>query len=148
MKLDMTASNKMNKSPITVKSTISAPIEKIWAYWTEPKHIMNWCNASDDWRAPNATNDLRAGGKFLTRMEAKDGSAGFDFEGVYTIVRKHERIEYKITDGRNVKIEFISKGDKTEVIETFDPENINSPELQKSGWQAILDNFKKYSENN
>ena len=136
------------KTAIMVETTIKAPIEKVWKYWTEPKHITQWYNASDDWHAPNAENDLRMGGKFKTAMAAKDGSAAFDFEGVYTNIREHALIEYTIGDGRKVKIAFSSQGDKTEVIETFETENINSEEMQRSGWQAILDNFKKYTEAN
>lgn len=131
---------------ITVQATIHAPIEKIWAYWNEPKHITEWVFANSDWHAPHAENDLVVGGKFKTRMEAKDGSFGFDFEGVYTNIITNSLIEYTIADGRAVKIEFVTKGDEVEVIETFDPESQNSPEMQKSGWQSILDNFKKYSE--
>lgn len=134
------------KSTITVETTVHRPVEKVWEYWTEPRHITKWCNASDDWHAPKAENDLRAGGRFLTRMEAKDGSFGFDFSGVYNEVRINEFISYAIDDGRKVMITFISHGNDTKVIETFEAETTNSIEMQKAGWQAILDNFKKYSE--
>jgi uncharacterized protein YndB with AHSA1/START domain len=133
---------------ITVAVSIDAPVEKIWNYFTAPEHIIQWCQASDDWHAPRATNDIRTGGKFTTRMEAKDGSMGFDFEGIYTNVRQHETIEYAMEDGRNVKVDFVKDGDAYKVIESFEAETINSPELQKSGWQAILNNFKKYVESN
>ena len=132
--------------PITVETTISAPIEKVWNFWTEPKHIMQWNSASDDWHTPKATNDLRVGGAFKARMEAKDGSSGFDFSGEYIAVDKHALIEYVMSDGRKVRLSFVPQGNKTNVSETFDPEGTNSLELQRAGWQAILDNFKKYVE--
>jgi len=138
----------MGKTAITVESTIKAPVEKVWKYWTEPNHITQWCNASDDWHAPYAENDLRVDGKFKTTMAAKDGSASFDFEGVYTTVQLYKAIDYTIGDGRKVKITFTSDGNQTKVVETFEPENTNPIEMQRSGWQAILDNFKKYTEAN
>src|SRR4051812_20284671 len=131
---------------ITVESTVKAPVDKVWELWTLPEHITKWNNASDDWHTPTAQNDLRKGGKFSARMEAKDGSFGFDFGGVYNEVKTNELIEYTIGDGRKVQVIFSSKGDETKVIETFDAENENSIEMQKSGWQSILDNFKKYAE--
>ncbi|MBK9731536.1 MAG: SRPBCC family protein [Chitinophagaceae bacterium] len=137
-----------DKTTITVQTTVNAPIEKTWDYWTTPKHIMQWNNASDDWYSPIAVNDLRVGGKFNFRMEAKDGSMGFDFEGTYNEVKVKERIAYKIIDGREVHITFTAKGNATEVTETFVPEEENTLELQRGGWQAILDNFKKYTEAN
>lgn len=133
---------------ITVTALIDASIETVWRYWTSPEHIVNWNNASDDWYTPKAENDLRTGGKFLSRMEAKDGSFGFDFEGIYDLVETHQTIEYTLPDGRKVAIQFLEKGNQTEVIETFDPENENPPELQQQGWQMILNNFKKYTEAN
>ncbi len=136
------------KIPITVEATVHAPVEKVWEYWTEPKHITNWCNASDDWHAPSAENDLRVDGKFKTNMAAKDGSISFDFEGVYINVQKYKTIEYTLADGRKVSITFLSEGDQTKIVETFDPENINPAEMQRGGWQAIIDNFKKYTEAN
>lgn len=135
-----------NHEKITVEATINAPVEKVWEYWTEPQHITKWNNASDDWHTPVAENDLRAGGKFLTRMEAKDGSFGFDFGGVYDEVRTNEFISYTLGDGRKVSITFTSQGNETYVSETFDAESENPIEMQKGGWQAILDNFKKYAE--
>ena len=134
------------KRAVTVETGIKAPVEKVWELWTDPKHITNWYNASDDWHAPYAENDLRVGKKFKTTMAAKDGSAGFDFEGVYTNIQKHKLIEYKIADGRNVKIEFSNHGKETKVVETFETESTNSPEMQRTGWQGILDNFRKYTE--
>lgn len=134
----------MEKNKITVESTIEAPVEKVWEAWTKPEHITQWCAASDDWHAPFAENDLKVDGKFRTAMAAKDGSVSFDFEGVYTAVQPREKIEYVMSDGRKVDVTFIRQGNKTRVIETFDPEQENSPELQRSGWQAILDKFKTY----
>lgn len=137
-----------NKPEITVQATINNQIEKVWAHWNEPQHITKWCFASDDWCAPKAENDLRTGGTFSTRMEAKDGSFGFDFGGTYTNVELLKVIEYKMTDDRKVKIKFASNGNETTVTETFDAENENPIEMQRGGWQAILNNFKKYSEQN
>jgi uncharacterized protein YndB with AHSA1/START domain len=131
---------------ITVEATIKAPVEKVWNYWSAPKHIVQWNNASDDWHTPRAENDLRTGGKFFSRMEAKDGSSGFDFSGVYDQVKKHELIAYSISDGRKVSVTFSGDKNKTKITETFEAENTHSIELQKTGWQAILDNFKKYVE--
>jgi len=131
---------------LTVKITVNVPMEKAWECWTEPKYIVKWNHASDDWHSPHAENDLMAGGKFLFRMEAKDGSQGFDFSGVYELVTPHRYISYVMGDGRKVKITFLGLGNKTEITETFDAENVYSVEQQKSGWQAILDNFKKYAE--
>src|SRR6476660_9703490 len=108
-----------NKTVITVESTIGAPVEKVWEYWTRPQHITKWSNASDDWHTPRAENDLRPGGSFVSRMEAKDGSMGFDFGGVYDEVKLHEVISYTLGDGRKVKITFKGQGNETEVIETF-----------------------------
>ena len=131
---------------VTVEATVNSPVEKVWKIWSEPEHITNWCAASDDWHAPKAENDLRTGGTFSTRMEAKDGSFGFDFGGVYDNVKKNELIEYTMGDGRRVQVTFSPSGNQTKVVETFDAETTNSVEMQKGGWQAILDNFKKYTE--
>lgn len=127
---------------------MSAPVEKVWKFWSQPEHITQWNNASDDWHTPSATNDLKAGGKFSYRMEAKDGSFGFDFGGEYNEVKAHERIVYTLGDGRKVNVTFSPEGNATKVTETFEAEQTNSPEMQKGGWQAILDNFKKYVESN
>lgn len=135
-------------SSITVEVKVNAPLEKVWDYWTNPQHIVQWCYATEDWHAPHASNDLRVGGKFNSRMEAKDGSMGFDFEGEYTRVEQHLEIEYVLADARRVNIRFDSYGKETTVTETFDPENENTLELQRAGWQAILDNFKRYTESN
>jgi uncharacterized protein YndB with AHSA1/START domain len=136
------------KTVLTVENIINAPVAKVWEYWTKPEHITKWNNASDDWHTPNAENDLRVGGKFSSRMEARDGSFGFDFGGVYDEVINNEYIEYTIGDGRKVKINFTPEGNKTEVKEAFEAETTNSIELQQGGWQAILNNFKKYTEAN
>jgi uncharacterized protein YndB with AHSA1/START domain len=133
---------------ITVETTIKAPVAKVWKYWSTPAHITKWCSASDDWHAPFAENDSQTGGKFLTRMEAKDGSFGFDFGGVYDEVRENEYIQYTLGDGRKVVIEFTPIGKHTRIAETFDMENTHSEEMQRGGWQSILDNFKKYMEGN
>ena len=133
---------------ITVESTVKAPVEKVWKFWTEPTHIKNWNNASDDWHTPSAENDLRVGGKFSAKMEAKDGSFGFDFGGVYDEVKLHQVIAYTLGDGRKVNVKFAVSGNETKVTETFEAEGTNSLEMQQGGWQAILNNFKKYTEAN
>lgn len=135
-----------NPTKVTVQAVIQAPVEKVWKYWTEPDHITKWNQATDDWHAPRAENDLRVGGKFLTRMEAKDGSMGFDFSGVYDVVKEHEQISYTLDDGRKVDIDFIDQGNETKVVETFDAENTHPIDFQQAGWQAIMDSFKKYTE--
>jgi uncharacterized protein YndB with AHSA1/START domain len=134
------------KKSITVQTLVNAPVEKTWRYFTEPDHITKWAFASDDWHAPRAENDLRKGGRFLTAMAAKDGSAAFDFTGVYDHVVPHKEIRYTIEDGRKVSIAFEAKGNATQVTETFEPENENPLEMQRGGWQAFLDNFRKHVE--
>ncbi len=135
------------REAITVKTSVDAPIEKVWNAWTDPQQITKWNNASDDWHTPYAENDIRTGGKFMSRMAAKDGSMSFDFGGTYKNVENHKVIEYAMEDGRKVKVTFEKDGNKTSVTETFDPESQNSIEMQRGGWQAILDNFKKHVEN-
>ncbi|GIP51153.1 MULTISPECIES: SRPBCC family protein [Paenibacillus] len=135
-----------NPTKVTVEAVVQAPIEKVWNCWTEPEHITKWNQASEDWHAPRAENDLRAGGKFLTRMEAKDGSMGFDMGGVYDEVKTHELISYTMGDGRRVDITFTAQGSETKVVETFDAESTHPVEVQQAGWQAIMNNFKKYTE--
>lgn len=147
----MTTANTQHpadKTMITVENTVNAPVEKIWKLWTEPEHITQWNNASDDWHTPSAKNDLRVRGQFVYRMEARDGSMGFDFNGVYDEVKTNELIAYTMGDGRKAKIIFTSQGNATKVVETFEAETENSIELQRGGWQNILDNFKKYAETN
>ncbi|HYC84938.1 MAG TPA: SRPBCC family protein [Chryseosolibacter sp.] len=136
----------MEKTRITVETKVNAPVAKVWESWSDPRHITQWCQASDDWHAPHAENDLRDGGKFKTTMAAKDGSVSFDFEGVYTRVENHQRIEYAMSDGRTVEVTFSTEGNQTRIVETFDAENTHPIEIQRGGWQAILDNFRKYTE--
>jgi uncharacterized protein YndB with AHSA1/START domain len=131
---------------ITVEATVNAPVEKAWEIYTNPDHVTQWNHASDDWHSPHAENDLRPGGKFLYRMEAKDGSFGFDFGGVYDEVKPHELIAYTIGDGRKVQTIFAKEGNATKVTVTFEAENQNPVDMQRGGWQAILDNFKKHAE--
>jgi uncharacterized protein YndB with AHSA1/START domain len=138
----------MERTSITVEATINAPVEKVWKYWTSPDHITKWCQASDDWHAPYADNDLRVDGQFKTTMAAKDGSFSFDFGGIYTKVQPHREIAYVIADGRKVEITFSGNDKTTKVTETFEAESENPVEMQRGGWQAILDNFKKYTETN
>lgn len=133
---------------ITVKNTINASITKVWDFWTLPDHITKWSFASPDWHTPYAENDLREGGKFKSTMAAKDGSMSFDFGGEYTLVEKNKAIEYVLEDGRKVAITFKETPNGVELIESFDPETQNPEEMQRGGWQAILDNFKSYVEQN
>lgn len=133
-------------NPITVEAIINAPIEKVWDCWNKPEHINSWAYASDDWEARNATNDLKVDGTFSTTMAAKDGSASFDFKGTYTRLEEFECIEYTMDDGRKVKVAFDEVPDGVRITETFDPENENPIEMQRDGWQSILNNFKKYTE--
>lgn len=134
------------KTKITIGNTINAPVAKVWKSWTTPQDIMKWNNASDDWHTTRAENDLRVGGKFNSRMEARDGSFGFDFWGVYDEVKTNESIGYTLGDERKVSVTFTDKGNTTEISSTFEAEETNPVEMQKGGWQAILDNFKKYVE--
>ncbi len=136
------------KNEITIEATVQAPVDKVWKYWNEPAHIMQWCQASPEWHAPAAKNDLRTGGTFSTTMAAKDGSMSFDFGGVYDQVKTNELIEYTLGDGRKVKIVFSKAGDATKVVESFEPEGQNPREMQQAGWQAILNSFKDHTEKN
>jgi uncharacterized protein YndB with AHSA1/START domain len=131
---------------ITVESRIQAPVAQVWNLWVTPQHIQQWNAASDDWHTPSASNDLRVGGRFTSRMEAKDGSMGFDFTGEYTEVQLHALIAYRLEDDRKVRVEFEPTGDTTLVRETFDAESTHSVEMQRTGWQSILDRFKVYVE--
>lgn len=133
---------------ITVQNTINASINKVWDFWTLPEHITKWSFASPDWHTPYAENDVKQGGKFKSTMAAKDGSMSFDFEGEYTFVEPNKTIKYVMADGRKVEITFKETLDGVEVTESFDPETQNPEEMQRGGWQAILDNFKNYVENN
>ena len=136
------------KTIITVKSSINAPVKKVWEYWTKPEHITQWNNASDDWHTPWAKNDLRVGGRFTARMEARDGSMGFEFGGTYDAIQSNEFISYTMDDGRKVDVTITSHGDMTTVTENFEAEETHSIEMQQGGWQAIMDNFRKYTEAN
>ncbi len=140
----------MENKRITVETIVNKSIDQVWEKWTMPKHIMEWNNASDDWYTPSAENDLRAGGSFNYKMAARDGSFSFDFGGIYTEVIPGKKISYTlgytIDDGRKVVVEFSQKDGGVKIVETFEAEQTNSLEMQRSGWQAILDNFKRYAE--
>ena len=131
---------------ITVQKLVNAPLEKVWDYWTRPEHIIHWNFASPDWHSPRAENDLRVGGKFSYNMAAKDGSMSFDFGGSYTNTKHLQQIDYTIGDGRKVSVTFSREGSGTQVTEVFEAEQVHSHELQRNGWQAILDNFAAYTE--
>ncbi len=136
------------RTVVTVSTNINAPIEKAWKYFNDPKHITRWCFASDDWHAPAAESDFKMGGKSKVRMEAKDGSMGFDFEYTFTNIIENNVVEYVMPDGRRVKALFEKNDNGTKLTESFDAEETNPVEMQRGGWQAILDNFKKYVEQN
>ncbi len=138
----------MEKTKVTVEALIAADTKKVWDYWNKPEHITKWNFASDDWQCPSAENDLRVGGKYKARMEAKDGSFGFDFEVIYDEVVDQKKIAYTMLDGRQSTTTFVEEGGKTKVTTIFDAEIQNSVEMQRGGWQAILNNFKKYTEAN
>lgn len=131
---------------VTIQTTVKAPIELVWKCWTEPEHIKQWNSASEDWHTTAAENDLRVGGAFLSRMEAKDGSFGFDFSGIYDEVKRFEAIAYTLGDQRKVRITFRGEEKETNIVERFDAESMNSIEMQEAGWQSILDHFKSYVE--
>ena len=135
-----------SKVIITVQTTINAPLEKVWSCWTNPEDIIKWNSASEDWHSPRAENDLRIGGNFNYRMEAKDRSMGFDFYGVYNNVINHKLIEYTMGDGRKAKVVFKEDNNKVEVVEIFEAEHENTFELQKIGWQSILNSFRRHTE--
>ena len=137
-----------SKTKITIESTVHAPVDKVWQFWITPEDIKKWNNASDDWHTPIAENDFRVGGKFLSKMEAKDGSFGFEFWGIYDEIKLHELISYTLGDERKVHITFTAHGNETKIIETFEAEGTNPVDMQRMGWQSILDNFKKYAEAN
>lgn len=137
---------KHDRIKIVISATIKSPVARVWDLWTKPFHIMHWNAASADWQTTYAEADLRKGGKFLSRMEAKDGSFGFDFTGKFTKIELNKCIEYTLDDERFVEVLFIPEGKNTIIKETFEAEEENSVELQKTGWQAILDNFKHYAE--
>jgi uncharacterized protein YndB with AHSA1/START domain len=138
----------MEQTKVTVESTISAAPNKVWDFWTKPEHITKWNFAMDDWQCPRAENDLRVGGKYSARMEAKDGSFGFDFEAIYNEVIDQKKLTYTMGDGRQATTTFEGLGGTTKVATTFDAESVHDLEMQRAGWQAILNNFKKYAETN
>ncbi|MEW6506584.1 MAG: SRPBCC domain-containing protein [Bacteroidota bacterium] len=131
---------------LTVKAKINASIERVWYLWTEPKHVVHWNNATENWHTTKAESDFKVGGKFSYTMAAKDGSSQFDFEGMFEEIVRHKQISFIIADGRKVIINFFASENVTEIIESFEPENTNSLEMQQAGWQSILDNFKRYTE--
>jgi len=131
---------------ITVETAVKAKLNKVWDAWNNPADIQQWNTAQDDWHTTLSSVDLREGGKFRSCMEAKDGSEGFDFEGTYTRVVPRKTIEYRMSDDREVKVEFVERAGSVLVRETFDAETENPPELQRTGWQAILDNFGRHVE--
>ena len=137
----------MKHSKITVQATINAPAKKVWDYYTNPEHIVNWNFADASWHCPSATNNMEVGGTYKARMEAKDGSFGFYFEAVYTAIEEGKHFTYEF-GGRAADITFIEQPNATEVTVVFDPEETNPVEMQQAGWQAILNNFKQYAENN
>jgi len=134
------------KEMIHTEITVHVPIEEAWAYWTLPEHIMHWNFASKDWQCPQAINDLRTGGTFNYRMEAKDKSAGFDFYGVYEVVEEFTKINYTLGDERKVHIQFIPEGEDTHILQNFEAESENPVDLQRFGWQAIMNQYKEYVE--
>ena len=136
----------ITKTLITVRATVNASVESVWKHWTSPESVTQWNHASDDWHSPKASNDLRKGGKFSYRMEARDGSMGFDFEGIYDKVIVNKQIDYTMPDGRKVKTTFHPEDEKTEIVETFEAENTYTLEQQRDGWQSIMNNFKKFTE--
>ncbi len=134
----------MNK--ITIKTQVKGNVQQVWNAYTNPQHIINWNFATPEWHCPAATNDLRIGGEYFTQMEAKDGSFGFDFKAIYKELTLEQSFVYVLEDGREVGVTFTPQGDTTEIIIVFDPESQNPIEMQQAGWQAILDNFKRYAE--
>lgn len=136
----------MSNKTITVSTTVKAPLETVWDCWNQLDDISNWAFATDDWMATALENDLRAGGAFKTMMAAKDDSASFEFTGIYDSVEEHALLEYTMSDGRHVKTEFKDAPDGVLITQTFNPEAENTEEKQREGWQAILENFKKYVE--
>lgn len=135
-------------TPITVETVVNAPIQKVWDCYTKPEHIVGWAFASEEWEALQAENDVTVGGRFKTVMSAKDGSASFDFTGTYTAVTLNKTLDYTADDGRHVRVSFADTPEGVRVTVSFEPESENPEEMQRGGWQSILDNFKKYTENN
>ena len=138
----------MEATKITIHATISAGIQKVWNYYTQPEHITKWNFASPDWHCPSASNDMRIGGKYTARMEAKDGSFGFEFEATYSEITENQKFVYVMPDGREVSVSINEDNHLTNITVSFDTETENPVDLQREGWQAILNNFKNYAENN
>lgn len=138
----------MDTTKITIQVVVAADRQKVWNCYTQPEHITKWNFATDTWHCPAASNDMRVGGKYLARMEAKDGSFAFDFEAVYNEIVDGEKFTYTMPDNREIQVSFEKMDDKTRVTVTFDPENVNPVDLQRDGWQSILDNFRRYAEGN
>ena len=138
----------MTKLQITVETTVAAPVEDVWSAYTTPEDITHWNFANDDWCCPRAKVDLRPGGQQVARMEAKDGSMGFDFEGTYEEVEPHQSLTLILDDGRMSRTTFVEHSGKTHVATTFDAEPSNPIDMQRDGWQAILNNFKAHVEGN
>jgi uncharacterized protein YndB with AHSA1/START domain len=136
----------MNRKRVTVQTTIHAPMEVVWTSWLEPRHIEKWNAASDDWHTPKALNDINEGGHFIYTMAARDGSVSFDFSGTFVDIIEHKKIVTRLDDDRSVWVSFEDREEGVLLTETFEIEDENSEELQRMGWQAILDNFKKYTE--
>lgn len=137
----------MSTTKISIETIVTGETKKVWDLWTRPEHIIKWNFASPDWHCPASENDLRVGGKMKSRMEAKDGSFGFDFETIYDEVIDQKKIVYTMGDGRQAVTTFENEGGKTKVTTAFDAEDTNPIEMQRGGWQAILNNFKQYAEN-
>jgi uncharacterized protein YndB with AHSA1/START domain len=135
-----------DKTMLTVAASVRATPEKTWECWTAPEHIIHWNNASEDWHTPAATNDLQVGGQFTFTMAARDGSMSFDFNGIYDAVVPHEKIAYTMSDGRRAEVLFEADGDTVNITESFEAEDIHAHDMQVAGWQAILNNFKRYVE--
>jgi len=138
----------MSKPVITIEAIVNKPIGIVWECWTKPEHITKWCFASDDWHAPSSTSDFKVGGKISTRMEAKDGSFGFDFWGIYNDIKTNEKVGVVLGDDRKWDTYFSVVDGSVKVVEEFEAESQNPIEMQRLGWQSILDNFKKYVESN
>lgn len=136
----------LSKTKITVETVVNAPVEKVWDLWTDPRHVLHWNSASVDWHTPYAESDLKVGGRFLYRMESTDRKNGFDFAGEYNSLELYKHIEYTLGDGRKVRVTFSPKGTGTRVSEIFETELVNTVDRQQEGWQAILNNFKRYAE--
>ena len=132
-------------NPIEIEAFVAAPVAQAWEAYTLPEHITQWNFASPEWCCPHASNDLRPGGRYLARMEARDGTMGFDFEGIYTDVEMGKHLAYTLGDDRKVTVTFLPEGPRTRVKVVFEAENMNSRELQQQGWQAILDNYAAFA---